>query len=175
MQSKYEYLINVASQFASDFTGRTLSATTFTNKNLTYQPGYDYCRLILPEYPVNSVTSLNFDPNHIWGASTEITGYELEADNGIIYCNPQTMTPSMSIPTGYNDIQITYNAGYTLDSNVPFTLQQAIIEYVKWADTRIGGQFIGQRFTNYEGINTSFEITVPQNVINLLLPFKRVL
>ena len=70
MQSKYEYLINVASQYAEDFCGRKLAATTFTNKNLTYQSGNDYGRLLLPEYPVNSITSLNFDSTHRRGANS---------------------------------------------------------------------------------------------------------
>jgi hypothetical protein len=171
MQTKYEYLINVASARISAYCARNLMATDYTNYAMTYQPGIDTLMLRLPEYPVNTITSLYVDPLHQFGSNTLVTGYELDAVSGLIYFNPNTV--NLSLTYGENDIRITFNAGYMIDNNVPFDLQHACLEYVKWADTRVGGSFIGQRYTNFEGLNTSFEVTMPQHVESLLLPYKR--
>jgi hypothetical protein len=193
-QSFFEYLINVASDMCEKYTGRQLAAqdsTIFLNNlstnnittaNLFSVTGYVTNVIIAPEYPVNGVLHLYLDATSKFGAGTECTTFTLDNDAGQIVINGAT------VPSGFNTVKLVYNTGYmplitpapTFTNAVsiaplPATLQEAVIETVAWLAQRLKGRSIGERYTNKDGLNTTFEIQLPANVQFLLNYHKSVL
>ena len=56
---------------------------------------------------------------------------------------------------------------------LPMELGEAVVETVLWYAGRIQSRNVGERFANRDGLNITFEITLPQQVQLLLAPFRR--
>jgi hypothetical protein len=167
-QQKYEQLINAASAVANQYTGRKLAGRDYT----VTVDGSGRKELLLPEYPINSITSIYLDTAREFGASTEITDYLSYDDDGLIYYEA-------GFPEIRQCVKITYNAGFPIETGdsictAPEDVQIAVIEIVKWYSERLSGAAIGVRsIQNPDGIGTQFELDIPLSAKMKLRPYVR--
>lgn len=165
-QAKYERLINAASSVANRFTGRKLAGRDYT----ITMDGPGTKELILPEYPINSITSIYVDTAREFGASTEITDYLSYTDEGILYYES-------GFPSIRQCVRITYNAGFPVETGntvctAPEDVQIAVIEIIKWYEERLSGSAVGVRaIQNPDGIATQFELDIPLSAKMKLAPY----
>lgn len=184
-QSFVEYAINAVSSECEAYAGRKLIAEDITDilSNSSGNPTNN--SIIVPEYPLNGVAHLYIDAEHQFGSDTEVanTDYVISADAGIIYLT------KMTVPlVGPQGIKIEYNAGFMpqvtnkptftfVDASkvepIPFVLVEGAAEAVIWILTRLMSRNVGERFTNRDGLNITFEITLPQHTRDILDQFKR--
>ena len=162
-QGTVEFLINGASQQAERIAGRPLAYRTIDG----YMPGNGSEMLFLPLFPVFQVVDLRVDPDRVFGDDTVIADYDLDSDAGIVYLFDSVF------PAGRKTVKIQYSGGYNRDSAgdgeaVPTDLQSAILEVVKWNFARFQGQKFGIKGENADGINVSYEITVPLNARQII-------
>jgi hypothetical protein len=166
-QNQTQYFINVASQLCEDFCNRKLAAVTLTSTLNNYSVN-DGLSLVLPEYPVNSITSINIDPQSLFQPATLVpsTDYWFDSKTGVVYFN------GTFVPCGPQVVQVVFNAGYT---TIPLTIEHAVIESVLWLNGRVQRRTTGDRTTNYDGVTTTFETTLPITIQQLLQDYKRVI
>ena len=159
-KEKIEFLINAVSQLANQYTYRKLRA-----RDVTLQlDGRGASSIMLPDYPVNSVTSVFVDSARIFSPSTEKEVAFLNKESGICYINE-------SIPSVPGCVLIQANVGY---ETIPEDLQLAVLEMIKHAATRMGSGNIGVKSVAApEGISTSFELTIPAYARRILSTYKR--
>ena len=160
-----ELPINSASRTANRISRRSLKARDYT----TTLDGEGGGWIVLPEYPVNSITSLFVDVARLFGPSTEISSvfYTLDSESGRIYSD----TP---FPKCIRCIKVIFNAGY-VDAAVPEDLEYAVVEVVRWNWSRIRSANIGvRRMQNPDGIGTDFELTTPMNAQRVFEEYRRI-
>jgi hypothetical protein len=74
-----------------------------------------------------------------------------------------------------NGIGGSYGAPTFSPPPLPSTLQEAVLETCTWLAHRLQARNVGERYTNKDGLNTTFEIDLPTHVKSLLNRFKRIL
>ena len=163
-QTYIEGLIEDASSRINSYCQRSLKAKDYTI--ILNSPTYT-SYIITPDYPINTITKLYIDSNHVFPSTTEVTDYTINSDNGIINLN------SNMVMMGNGIVKLQYNAGFT---TVPYDLQGATGDLVLWLITRraSNGARIGERATMLDGMNVSFENQMPYDVKNTLERYKRV-
>jgi hypothetical protein len=159
-QTTVEYLINSASEQAEMISSRRLKARAYS---ATASRPYDFDgngrdKMLLPEFPVNSIAHLYIDSARAFGASTELTAgtdYLLDIDVGMLILPYRTFTP------GYRNVRVERNAGW---ATVPDYVQEAVIETVAWTLSRVRGSNIGMRtVASPAGVSSSYEIEIPMS------------
>ena len=127
-----EDLVDRATELAENITNRKLKARDYhyDSDESAYDAdnaaldGNDRDRIILPQYPINSVTTLRINTMAIDARGTVFdSGYVIDKKNGIIILAGYIFTG------GIKNIELAYNAGY---STVPEDLAQACIEQAAW-------------------------------------------
>jgi hypothetical protein len=149
-QDQTVFLINSASRKANDYARRHLAAADYVVR----LDGSGRPTLVLPQYPVNSITDVRIDPDRGFGVDTVVTDYVSYDSVGVLY------RTSGRWPRGRQVIQVTYNAGY---SHVPEDLQEAVLEAVAWSLRRIASNQIGTRSLSGDGMTAEYELTIPTN------------
>lgn len=145
-------IVNAASKMIQSFCGKALVQATYTE----YYDGSGVEELILKNYPIASVTSLNIDGSRTFGSSTDIN----VADNVIIDANSGIITlwHNYSVfPKGLRNVKVVYVAGYATNA-IPYDLQQAckqtamMIYKRQYQDQKVGiaSETIGDKTTTYE-------------------------
>lgn len=147
--------INVATSLVESYTGRVLIAADYTE----YYDGMGTDRILLNQYPINTVTSVHIDPDRVYGDDTEVesTDYVLYSPTGKI------VFPDLEIDENPQSVKVVYNAGYSL-ADMPSDIKLAMIETVKYIAGRVGAgnSRIGVKSVNTpDGLNTSYELTLP--------------
>lgn len=164
---RYQTIINQASSRIEGYCRRALKATDYTTTAALVLDGSGTRELIVPHYPVNSITHLYIDSARAFGAETEVLAaeYSLRAAAGLI------LLYSRTFPRALDAVKLECNAGYATTSPEWQDIQAACFELVRWMDSRYRG-FIGKRSeTNADGMNIGFEIDLPVNVRSILEPF----
>lgn len=145
-----EELINQASDLAEQIARRKLASQTITE---VYDGNGGY-RLVLKQWPITGMTGIYIDADRVFGATTEITDYYLEADAGIVHYDSGFGRVPQSV-------KVIYVAGY---STVPSDLKEAVVELVLWLWTRQNGGNVALRVTTgIDGVRTEHEISIPMN------------
>lgn len=162
-QETVEFLINAASELASRIAGRNLSYSSRED----YFSGTGTDTLVLPLFPVNTLTDIRIDPSRIFGDDTIVTEYEVDKGAGILYLFDSVFVK------GRKTVKVKYTAGYNRTSGTgiletPSDLKEAILEIVRWNWGRLMGSNFGIKGQSADGINTSFEITVPLNARQII-------
>lgn len=169
-QDKYQTLINQASSRIEAFCNRSLKATDYTTTAALILDGSGTDTLIVPHFPVNSITKLYVDTSRAFAATSEIasTEYVLYSRQGLI-----TLYDSR-FPAKPACVKLECNAGYAATDADWQIIQSACYELVKWMAGRFGAiGFIGMRSqTNADGMNTSWETEMPMNIKAMLEPFR---
>lgn len=171
--SLLEFLINAASERIEKYCSRHFEKATYTE----YHRGHERQRLLLNQYPIVSVTSVELNGSVL--ASTE---YETEdADAGILY--RETGWPWRGYSIGLvgepgisvRNIKVVYVAGYVLPKDateqnprtLPYELEQACISFVAHL---YGGKEGAGKLTEQQGaVRTDYEKLV-RGVGTLPLP-----
>lgn len=112
-------LISAVSEQAKLDTGRQLESSVITE----YHVGDGTNRLMLNEWPVNSIASIHDDDDRVWDANDAIDTDDIQISNqvpGLIIYDGGYFT----IGTTEN-IKVVYNAGY---ATIPADLKQAVKE-----------------------------------------------
>jgi hypothetical protein len=140
-----------------------------------------YGDLVLPlrEYPVGKILAAYLISNKAWGVGNvflEPEFYRVVPDCGCGENLPFNLYLSPAV-NNYPEIiatEIVYSAGYAL-GNMPPDLASACLELAAWNFNRYKGKRIGMtgniRGAGKEGEH--FEMAMPENVKNLLEPYKR--
>ena len=121
-QSAVENLIAVASRRADQYVGRHLSARAHTY----VLSGTGGRRLLIPDRPINSVTTVAIDRARLFAPESEITDYFIEKDSGFLLRDARW-------PSGESIIQVVGNFGFT---EIPADLAESAIQLVAyWLDS----------------------------------------
>lgn len=110
--------ITAYSQLIADWCSRTFVATNF---NEVYD-GHDSRRLMLRNYPINSVSSLSINGRALCAVTTicdpgyKFSGRSVDLFGGMMFCR------------GLENIAISYNAGFVA---IPADLQMACLDWMK--------------------------------------------
>jgi len=159
-QAYFELLIEAASSTANRYAKRKLKARDL--EVVSDGPGSSL--LLLPEYPINSITSVFVDRLHVFGADTEITDYLRYDEEGILYLDRE-------FPSGAQCIKVNYNGGY---QTVPPDLEFAVVETTWWNRGRLQLGNIGTKsLRDPTGIGTDYELTVPVNAQRVFEEYRR--
>lgn len=161
-QTLVEYLINSASEMAEYHARRKLAARAYT----TDLDGPGGTTLLLPNYPINSITSIYEDTDREFDSDTltDSDDYGYYSDEGIVERYSGSWT------TGKKALRITYNGGL---STVDSRLQDAVIEVVAWNLKRYRGSGIGIRSISApDGMNTAMETTIPLNALRVFESYR---
>lgn len=147
--SVIENLVNRASTWANDYTGRLLKSRV----NTEYYDGDGTGTLQLKQYPVTTLTSLYDDPARAFGAGTAINVTNdviLNGDTGTI----TLFNAAVAFNVGTMNVKAVYTAGYV---TVPESLKEAVLLYIgsayrrEYVDQRFGitSETVGDRTTTY--------------------------
>jgi hypothetical protein len=156
-QTQVEYLINAVTEEAEMISGRNLKARAY---GVGLSTPYDFDgsgaeKLILPNYPINTVTHLYIDSQRAFGSDTEVDtdDFTFYPDEGIL------AYPFVGFPRGVRNVRVVCNAGF---STVPDRVQKAVVEAVAWNLGRLRGSSIGMRtVSSPDGVASSYEIEMP--------------
>jgi uncharacterized phiE125 gp8 family phage protein len=160
-----ESMINRASIWANDYTGRLLLSRT----NTEYYDGDGTGTLILRQYPVTSITNIYDDVDRAFGSNTIIPAADivLNQENGIV----RLFNGSVAFTPGMLNVKAVYVAGY---ATPPESLKEAVLVCVgnfyrrQYADQKFGivSESTGDRTTSYA--NEDF----PARAKSLLNPYR---
>lgn len=168
--TKVESLINIASSRMEVYCKRNLAARDYT----LIMDGTGRDTLILPEYPVNTVTRLSIDTMRAFAAASDIasTDYSLRIAEGVIRLYSGAFPAA-----GLADvIRVQHNAGYASTHAAYQVLRAACLEYVDWMKSRFShpGSIGKKGEYSADGISVSFETEMPMHVRSMLEPFRRI-
>lgn len=159
-QASYEIMIDAASSTANRYAKRRLAARDYTSIIDVRESLY----LILPEYPINSVTSLFIDATGVFAVASEITDFVIRSEEGTLY----RMAGFSDAPSS---AKVVYNAGY---STTPPDLEFAVVETLWWNKKRLELGSMGVKsIRSPDGLGTDFELTVPVNAQRVFEDYRR--
>ncbi len=160
-QTLVEKLIDQATARMELYTKRKLAARDYDAVQLD-GTGRDY--LLLPEYPVNSIESVNLDSSRTFGDATllDSSDYIIDSDAGIIRLF------SGVFPGYRGSVLVSYNAGFASTSQLYPMLEGGCLETVHWLKTRYAGGIGKRTETNADGMSVGYEIDLPVNVRSML-------
>jgi hypothetical protein len=155
-QALFEQFINSASAIANKITQRYLKAADYS----VTLDGTGTARIVLPDYPINSVSRLAVDEARVFGPETEITNYGTYADKGILVLFEETF------PRSPLCVQVDFNAGFT---TVPDDIKAAVIEIVEFLESRRKNNLVGKKTINTDtGVSEAWELQIPLNARRIL-------
>lgn len=159
-QTNVEALISVASAAADRYTNRNLAAADYT----LLLDGTGSKKLLLPDWPINSVSAVYVDRCREYEADTEVADF-LIYKHGMLWRD-------IEWPEVPQAVKVECNLGY---SDVPADLENAVIELVAYYRARQLDNAIGIRsITSPDGINTAFELSMPMAARTILESYKKV-
>ena len=168
-QATVERLINIASAKIEVFTKRQLAARTAT----LYLDGNGRDALIVPEWPINSVTTLHVDELRTFGSDTLIAAadYYIDAERGIIQLYDDIFSSIGQVRV----VKLVGNFGYATTHLHYSVLNAACLEYVDWLKSRYASRALIGVKSNFtaDGMNTSYETEMPLHVREMLRSFVR--
>ncbi len=133
--------------------------------------------LYLHEYPVREVLQISYEKRKVKHEIIEPDFYSVFPDCGTDLDIPFEIHLSSAIETLHCDsLRVIYEAGYSC-ADVPADLKAACLELAMWNFNRYKSKQIGVKQMSNEKLARSngsgFEMSMPENVKNLLEPYKR--
>jgi len=159
-----ETLIEAISARANQITKRKLASRTYTEEVLDGEGG---TMLVLPEYPVTTVTSLYIDTARTFGSDTLQTA----DDDYYLYSGSGKIFVPAGIPTARQCIQITYTAGLV---TVPGNLKEAVVLAFAYIWKQRSSRSLGTRSITADGVTTQYEIDIPMSAMRTFESFRRI-
>lgn len=128
-----ERQINSVSSMVSKYCNRNFIADTYTE----YYKGSGRQKLVLNQYPINSITSVKVDSAALTAGTDYVTADSTYLDQGIIFKNNgwtwygylTGLVGELTAPI--DNIEVVYSAGYTLSPmTLPYDLEDSAISIV---------------------------------------------
>ena len=158
-----ELLINAASQTIEAECNRKLVAQSVVE----FRHGKSSNIMMLREWPINSVTEVKFD---LQSAFTSPETLVSPGDYTIGDDKMSLIFHSRQIPRGYNNVKITYNAGY---ATTPSDLEMACLWVVSWMYQIRKSDDIGRSAKGKGDESTAFGQDAPDYVKTTIMRYKR--
>jgi len=152
-------LINAASSMAEGHTDRKLKR----RDHVELYSGSGKPTIVLRQFPVESISDVRIDSSGEFGEETIVEDVRLDAELGIVYRRA-------GFVIGWNNVRVDYRAGY---EPVPADLKIAVCEIVDWLWKRVRANQIGIKQIQADGVNTSYELTMPTNAMRILEFYRR--
>ncbi len=133
-------IINSVSIQFNNLTGKDLLARDITEQ----YTGDGSQIMLLPEYPINSITTIHIDTDKEFGATTEVTDFDYDTNTGAVVLDDEYFT------TVFKANKIVYNAGY---ATIPGDLKTAAQDQMKWLFRRWRDNTEGVTGISMEGGN----------------------
>jgi hypothetical protein len=169
-QTKVESLINTASARIEGYCKRALAA----RDSVFILDGTGCPELVLPEYPVNTVTRLTIDSSRVFAVAsdTAATDYAIKIESGILVLYSGVFSSVGSVGV----IRVQCNAGYASTHAGLSVLKSACLEYVDWSKSRYAtpGSIGKKGEYSADRISVSFETDMPMHIRSMLEPFRKV-
>jgi uncharacterized phiE125 gp8 family phage protein len=147
-----ENLIDEISQTIQSYLGRKLISTGYTE----YYDGDGSDTLILNQFPVTALTSLNDDPNRAFGSTTAVnvtTDVILDGAAGVLH----VWNGKATFFKGHGNIKAVYTAGYSV-TTLPYDLQLATkLSIAQLYKIRYGAQRFGVKSETIADRTVSFD------------------
>lgn len=158
-EARIAHLVNAASEMAERHIGRSLAL----REHDEICDGTGGKRLLLREFPVSLIQSVEIDPAGSFGAGTEVTDTRFDGRIGMLY-------REAGFPAGWRNVRVVYVAGY---DPVPEDLQAGVCEVVSWLHKRSVASQIGLKSISGDGVNTEYELTMPTNAMRIFETYRR--
>ena len=156
-----ERQINSVSSMVSKYCNRNFIADTYTE----YYKGSGRQKLVLNQYPINSITSVKVESAALTAGTDYVTADSTYLDQGIIFKNNgwtwygylTGLVGELTAPV--DNIEVIYSAGYTLEPetsrNLPYDLEDAVISmttdlYGEQQEGTVGLKRLSQGKLTYE-------------------------
>jgi hypothetical protein len=167
-------LVKRSGALLEKYMGRTVLAASYTE----YYDGDGRTKLLLNQWPINSVAELNMDNSRIFAAATIIqasdfviwkeVGY-LELLKPLDYLSGIETAYGRFFIHGQQNLKVTYNAGYTV---VPDDIEQASIIHVAYLYNKAGSE--GHISMSLGGLAKSYDRrAIPDEVAMYLEPYRK--
>lgn len=179
--ARFNDIINAVSGMINTYTNRKLKARYYSSSGTgggdpEYRDGHGGNALYMRQYPINTLSTdiiiiidrdRNYTDTDDQVGSTDIIIY---ADEGKIVIDNDIFDP------GEKSVKISYNAGFTIttssaastDGSIPYDLQYAAKEYVRFLWKREKGDMVGIRSESVEGASIVYETDMPWSVKKIL-------
>lgn len=158
-----ELLINGFSQEIEAFTQRKLKSQVITET----KHGRGTNLILLREWPVTAVSELRIDGGSLFTDPATIVD---SADYTIADDGNSLLLIGGTYPRGYNNIRITYTAGY---ATVPSDLEQACLDLCFWRyRTRESGD-IGRKQKGKASESEQWHQEWPPSIVSAVMRYKR--
>jgi hypothetical protein len=163
-QEEVEFLIDAVSSTANRISGRKLRARDYDDLRVD---GSGSNTLLLPEYPIVSVTALYVDRTRLFGDDTLLdpSSFQILSEFGMV------RRYTGIFPLGVGVIKLTAKLGYF---PVPEDLELAVLEGVSYNRRRLGSDTIGMRQISVDGqVTSQYEIGLPLTVREVFESYRR--
>lgn len=169
-------LINIASQFIENFCDRKFIETTYDEE---VYDGNGTRDLYLKNYPISDVSTVVVKS---WDTFNDVVNTTFTVDDDyLIYDVEGLIYKRGGWVRGRQKYRVTYKAGYAI-ANVPYDLKQAcsqICQYVNYRKSNPGAdeETMGRYSISYSdgsGEGSSLSMAVPNSIIALLEPYRRI-
>lgn len=166
--TKLERLINVASSYFEKYTRRKLVTDTYTD----FVDGRASNRIMLKQWPIQSITSVNIDNSSIFGANTLIDAseYFIEENFGLVRVGGIEGSFGSLWTKGTRNIKVVYVAGLgtAAGGDLPPELEQACLDYVMWLDDMNTDRRIGRQTKSKGDESVSYVQDIPAHIALIL-------
>lgn len=163
---RIERMINAVSTFIENFTNRELITATYTHRFNGDGGG----RLIPLVFPVTAVTSIHDDDEWTFGATTEITDFDIFDETFIV------LKKCLVFKEGRRNVKMVYTGGYVGpggSTTIPKDLQEATLLLVELLYNARDDRRIGVKSKSKLGETVTFDDDLPVEVKVLLDPHTR--
>jgi len=153
-QPAVEFLINAVSAAANRISSRRLKARDYD----LHLNGTGRNSIVLPEYPIISLSKVYIDSNQEFPPESEINFdmISINADGGIVRLT------NRNFPVGIGNIRIIAKLGY---DPVPQDLELAVLEAISYNRRRLESGTTGMRQVSVDGTVTSqYELGLPLSI-----------
>ena len=143
-----ERYINTMSGMVSKYCNRKFIADTYTE----YYKGSGRQKLVLNQYPINTITSVKVDSAALTAGTDYVTSDQTYHDQGIIFKEDgwtwygylTGLVGELTAPV--DNIEVVYSAGYTLEPEasrtLPWDLEDAVISMVSFSNEMVGSKHL---------------------------------
>lgn len=160
--TRLEFFVNAASERVASYCNRIFQQATYTELH----SGRRQNELLPRQFPITAITSVVISQSRNWTEPQSL----VDSTRYVIADEDNTIQYDGIFPTGYNNIQVVYTAGYT---TFPSDLQLACLWFVEW--------FYRHRTRGHMGIsniskmeeNTTILTAMPPMIVEILNDYKR--
>lgn len=156
------FLINSISDRVQYMTGRLLKESTHED----YLNGLGGKEILLPDFPVSTITLLKVDAMQKFDPGVEITSSDFVISEPIGLIS----LISGAFPVGYHTVYVEYTAGY---NPIPAFIQEAVFETIQWSLARFRGRGVGMESQSADGVTVRPSLSIPASAWNVFLSLKR--